>query len=404
MTYRPRTMDKVCFHKDFGRQMRFIAGPRQSGKTTMAISFLTRHGIAANYYNWDRREVKINYRENPSFIEKNILSGEKTWICFDEIHKMPKWKNILKDFFDTYEKKVNFIVTGSARLDLFRKSGDSLVGRYFLFHLLPFSLRELTGKIRPINFSENPFEFIKQKLSSSGYEQDALEHLLEFSGFPEPLFKGKKNFHLKWQNDYIDHVLNEDLRPLTKIAEIENIANLFYVLPGKVGSPLSINSLKEDLEVSFPTVKNYLKALDLVYMVFMIKPYSQKINRTLKKERKLYFYDWTRISDKAKMFENYTACELKTMVSLWNDMGTGLFDLHYVRTREGKETDFLITRNHKPYLLIEAKLSFSPIESHHLRYARLLGDIPFIQVVFQDKVTEVYKSKAFQVSAGRFFS
>ena len=400
----PRILNHISFSNEFGRQMRFVAGPRQVGKTTLAKAFLSNNNSLDNYYNWDQRKIKISYRQNPYFFSEHLLGQAHCWICFDEIHKMPKWKNILKDFFDTYEDRVTFIITGSARLDLFRKSGDSLAGRYFLFHLFPFNLRELLKREMPLKFLNDPNNFIENILSRTTYEQKAIEHLLRFSGFPEPMLKASDNFHIKWQNDYIDHILNEDLRPLSKIAEIENIANLFYLLPTKIGSPLSINSLKEDLEVSFPTIKNYVKALDLVYMIFAIKPYSKKINRSLKKEEKIYFYDWTRIEDKGIRFENYVAFELKNMISLWNDAGIGRFELCYVRNRAGKESDFLITYNFQPWILLVAKLSYSKIESHHIHFAKMLGNIPFIRIVLENNITQLYKANLYQISASRFFS
>ena len=409
MKYLNRQLENIAFNKDFGRQMRFIAGPRQCGKTCLAKNFLARHNLENNYFNWDQRKIKISYRENPLFflaqISENLThKSDKTWICFDEIHKIPAWKNILKDYFDTYEDKMNFIITGSARLNLFRKSGDSLVGRYFLFHLMPFALKELIKSKVAWHFNNSATIWLKKILNKNNYEQSALEHLLAFSGFPEPLIKGSKAFANKWRFDYIDHVLQEDLRPLTKVAEIENIANLFYLLPERIGSPLSLNSLREDLAVSHATIKNYLQALKLVYMVFTLKPYYKKLNRTLRKEEKVYFYDWTRAKNKGAQFENYIAVELLIIINLWNDAGLGRFELFYIRNKEKQEIDFLIVHNDKPWMLIESKLKKNPIVSHCYTFAKKLGNPPIVQLVLENKVKEILPQNTYRFSASLFFS
>ncbi|MFC1567141.1 AAA family ATPase, partial [bacterium] len=146
VSYIKRHIEKIIFSDVFARQMRFIAGPRQCGKTTIARHKLQISKTESLYYNWDRKNIRDRYRHETDFLGKDILDMSrklKLWICFDEVHKIPRWKNILKDFFDTYEDRINFIVTGSAKLDLFRKSGDSLAGRYFLFKLNPFMLSEI---------------------------------------------------------------------------------------------------------------------------------------------------------------------------------------------------------------------------------------------------------------------
>ncbi len=399
-----RTLYNICFDELFGRQMRFIAGPRQVGKTTLAKEWLKENGCVELYYNWDKRGVKDRFKTDPYFYNADaigIKSKDKKWICFDEIHKYPKWKDILKDAFDSFEEKYNFIVTGSARLDHFRKSGDSLSGRYFMFRLLPVMLMELTGKKKTFP-ANDAASFIEENISDTSYQND-FKHMLEFSGFPEPLLKGDEVFSSNWHDAYIDTLVKDDLRDLTKIHDLENVITLMKLLPVRVGSPLSINSLKEDMEVSYNAVRSYVNSLVLTYVIFRVHPYSKKINRGIKKENKVYFFDWSQVDDPAKRFENYVACELKSRVSIWSSATKYKFDLFFIRTRDGKETDFLITRDDFPYLLVEAKLSDEEIASHNKFHAKKLGGIPLIQIVQKPDVVKAGKDDVYMISASRFF-
>ncbi|OGQ07869.1 MAG: hypothetical protein A3G32_09650 [Deltaproteobacteria bacterium RIFCSPLOWO2_12_FULL_40_28] len=397
----------IAFDPKFGRQMRFLAGPRQVGKTTLAKQILAENNSSALYYNWDRREIRNRYKTNPYFFAADAPSAQKKklWVCFDEIHKMPKWKNILKDFFDGYEDRFKFIVTGSARLDWFRKSGDSLAGRYFLFRMFPFTFYEITAPqaSSPVPPPASAKTFVEKQISNRHPHRDLLAQLLTFSGFPEPFTNANAQFHQHWQDDYLDRLVREDLRDLTRIHELENVATLVTLLKQRVGSPLSINSLREDLETSYTATRNYLEALKLCYIVFTLSPYTNKIQRAVKKEPKLYFFDYTHVLDPAARFENFLALELYALVHLWTDAGFGRFELRYVRSRDGKESDFLILKNQNPWLLAECKLSDGELDKHHLNHAHLLGKIPFIQITKQSDICRILSPTCFSVSAERFF-
>ena len=402
-----RSLYTTAFSSEFGRQMRFIAGPRQCGKTTLAKKKLEDSKCQKLYFNFDQREIRQKLKLDYNFYENeinNLISKPKDiWLCFDEIHKLPAWKNTLKGYFDKNEKLMNFMITGSARLDLFRKSGDSLAGRYFLFRLFPVSLRELYGKNLNISPENDALQFVKNRTDDPHYAQEMLEALLKFSGFPEPLLKGSEKFYRKWHNDYIDRLVKEDLRDLSKIVDLENVATLITILPTKIANPLSINSLTGDLGVSFTAAKNYLQALDLTYITFSIKPYSKRIARAVKKETKCYLYDYTGIQNMGARFENYTALELKILVESWNDSGEGNFDLNYIRTKDGKETDFLITKDGDPWLLLEAKFGSTAISPHHEKQRKMLGNIPFVQIVHENKIMKNPGHGVYIVSASRFF-
>ncbi|MFH1282425.1 MAG: AAA family ATPase [bacterium] len=405
-----RYISSTAFSKLFSRQMRFISGPRQCGKTTIAKAHLAKLNCSAFYYNWDRREVRTRYRLENDFLHHDLLnspsqSSKRYWVCFDEIHKMPKWKNILKDFFDSHEKEINFIITGSARLDMFKRSGDSLAGRYFLFRLNPFLLSELCGrKLETVLPEKHAIDYIEKSIAHKKHEQKAMESMLKLSSFPEPLLKNNSLFARKWHESYMEKIVKEDLRDLSSIHQMEKVIDLIYLLSAGISSPLSIKSLKEELELNFNTVKNYINYLMLVFVLFQIPPYHKSMKRVIRKEKKAYFYDISPVQNEAARFENYIALELKIRIDLWNDIQQDKYDLFFFRTREGKETDFVITKNGAPYFLCEAKLSSTNIDKHHYIHAHLLGDIPFIQVLKEPNVLKIEQKKHFVISASRFFS
>lgn len=409
MSYQNRAIEKIAFSPEFGRQMRFIAGPRQSGKTFMAKHFLQQQNSLGFYYNWDNDLVRRRMRENPHFFEEDLLkanldSNTIPWLCFDEIHKITRWKNILKDCFDSFEEKFHFIVTGSARLDLFRKSGDSLAGRYFLFRINPLMLAEVNQALLTDLLPEpTAVGLIKKMLSHSRENVESFEQIFRTSGFPEPFLNSTELFNKKWHRDYLERVIREDIRDISNIQMIDKVQNLIYLLENKIASPLSINSLKADLELNFNTVRNYLKYLFLGYVLFEVPPYSKQVARLVRKEKKVYFYDWTRPKNEAARFENYVALELKSRLELWNDGSTDEFELFFVRLKTGKETDFLITKNQEPFFLCEVKLADTQIDSHQYHHQKLFNNIPLLQIIQTPSVLKALPNNVFVVSASRFF-
>ena len=400
-----RTLYHIAFSNDWGRQMRCITGPRQSGKTTLSKLKLKKEGTEKLYYLWDLRSVRNRYKENELFFTQDASrSKNKSWVCFDEIHKMPKWKNILKGIYDQTEQDYQFIVTGSAKLNISRMAGDSLSGRYFTFHLSPLCLGELKNAKRLAkNIPQNASDFIRQKLDCKPDGGEYLSSLLEYGGFPEPFLRQSKKFHRKWSEDYLDRVINEDIGSMTRIVNNEYLYDLYRLLPEMVGSPVSQHSLASHLELSVPTIKNYLKRLSDFYLAFKISPYSKNIKRSLLKASKVYLYDWTRIGDQAKRFENYVACELQAVIRFWGDASGERYSLFYIRNKEKKETDFLILKENKPWCLIEAKYSDSPVAKHHFDISSALGAIPLVQVCREEGVALQEKKNIFRISASRLF-
>lgn len=401
-----RNLYDIAFSSQWGRQMRFITGPRQVGKTTLAKQKLHKEKSEKLYYLWDLRSLRQRYKEHELFFTADALDPKrKLWICFDEIHKMPKWKNILKAAFDETSDRYQFIVTGSAKLDIVRHAGDSLAGRYFTFHLLPLTLDEAySDSPRLTGIPEYGRDFVDIVIDTAPAPQEVLMQLLAYSGFPEPFLEQSRAFHNKWARDYLETVIREDIGALTRIVDREYIFDLYNLLPEMVGNPLSQSSLASHLQISPATVKNYLRRLEDFYLIFSIRPYSKNIKRSLLKAGKYYLYDWTRIKNTGFMFENYVACELKTLVTLWGDASGEDFSLFYIRNKQKQETDFLIVRDSVPWILVEAKLTDGSVDRHHFENINALGGVPLIQVCLEPNVFSMEKRNVYRISANRLFA
>lgn len=403
-----RDLYAIAFSETWGRQMRFITGPRQCGKTTLAKAKLAEAGDSKLYYLWDLRDVRNRYKANQLFFTQDCPPGkQKHWVCFDELHKIPKWKNGLKGIFDESFEHYQFIITGSAKFDIFRKAGDSLAGRFLTFNLFPLSLSEVlqqNKKNAQENISAQTWIHQIMQNSSSKHAEETIEHLLMFGGFPEPFLKQSKNFHTKWAESYTDTVIKEDIGELTKIIDREHLYDLYHLLPEMVGSPLSESSLSAHLETSNPTVKNHVKRLEDFYLIFKIHPYSKNIKRALLKAPKAYLYDWSQIKDPAKRFENYVAMEIYSHCYAWMNATGRHYDLFYLRNKEKEETDFLILKDKTPWLMIEAKLSDGTVASHHKKIQAMLNDIPLVQICRQDGICQMEEKNVYRISASRFFA
>ena len=384
-------------------RMSFIAGPRQIGKTTLLQNYLRSAGHPQHYFNWDRAQTRQDFLQNPDFfVPKDFPpSPGPLPIVFDELHKYPDWKHHLKGLYDSWKGRIRFIVTGSARLEFMRKSGESLLGRYFLFRKLPLHPREVVAAAPrlPDWLPGQPWE-----VSESAPEwKEALEALFRLNGFPEPFVAHSQEFLTRWKLDHRTLLVTEDLADLTKIEKILKVEALAELLRKRVGSPLSTNSLREDLNAPFASVKRWLDALDLVYLTFRIPPYAKKLARALKKEPKLYFWDWSHVAVPSFRFENMLAVQLMRAIHCWNERGLGQFSLYYLRTRDGGEVDFLIANQERPLLLVEAKLNETEISPWLLKYKAWLKAPEAWQVVLKPGVLSSHREKGvWLMGADRF--
>jgi predicted AAA+ superfamily ATPase len=360
------------------KSMVLLAGPRQCGKTTLARQ-LSEVFVNRLYFNWDIAADKRRLIENPCFFQELVRKDEsRPLVILDEIHKYKDWKNYLKGLYDGFHAEFLFLVSGSGRLDLYRKGGDSLAGRYYMLHLWPLTLAELHPAA--VSFDDFRRDPARPHTDRNAIIQCTWDRLARFSGFPEPYVAARDTTYRRWASAYHRQLIREDVRDLTDVKHVDDLEILFALLPSKVGAPLSIPSLATDLKVSYNTVKSWLAIFERFYLTFSLQPWTPKIARAIHKERKTYLFDYAGIEDPAAKFENMVALELFRAVSNWNDMGWGGFELHYLRTKDGHEVDFLVSENRKPMFLVEAKLGDHTPAANLRRFQQALG-VPGIQLV-----------------------
>lgn len=342
---------KSAIVRDLSKKMVFLTGPRQAGKTTLAKSIapLFSSSVYLSYDHFKDREIILREGWLPS----------TELIILDEIHKMPEWKNYLKGLYDTKSPNQKILVTGSARLEVFKEAGDSLAGRYFLHRLLPLS----------------PSECDKMKVPYS------LDHFLARGGFPEPFLAETSTDASRWRLQYVDSLLREDVLDFENINNVKAIRLTFELLRQRVGSPISYNSIAEDVAISPTTVKKYIHILEALYIVFRVTPFSENIARSLLKEPKLYFFDTGLVKgDPGVIFENFVACCLLKHAFIKVDYQGEACSLHYLQTKEKKEVDFALAQEKTVKQIYEVKQTDSSLHPG-LRYFHEKYNYPAVQIV-----------------------
>ncbi len=360
------------------KSMILLAGPRQTGKTTLA-QIISRSFTNSLYFNWDIAQHRSRLITDPLFFEEVERRDSSTpLIVLDEIHKYKDWKNYLKGVYDQFHDRYQFLVSGSGRLDIHQKGGDSLAGRYYLFHLWPFTIAELGKRNRTVeDFLDDP---LRLDMEGSQELAELWSRLAEHGGFPEPFLAQRLTTYRRWSNTYSRQLIREDIRDLAGVKSVEDMETLYLLLPSKVGSPLSIASLAGDLRVSYNSVRSWLAIFERFFLAFSLSPWTSQIARAIQKERKLYLWDAPRIDEPAARFENMVAMELWRAVTAWTDLGHGSFSLHFVRNRNKQEVDFLIAEGNRPLLLVETKLSDTTPSKTLRKFQRALG-VPAVQLV-----------------------
>jgi uncharacterized protein len=318
--------------RDLATKMVFVGGPRQVGKTTMALRVLD---DPRGYLSWD-------VPEHRAAILRRELPVVPT-LVFDELHKYRTWRNYLKGLYDRPGKRPQILVTGSARLDVYRFGGDSLQGRYHFLRMHPLTVAEIGAT--------------------------SLDELLTLGGFPEPLLGGSEIEARRWSLEYRSRIIREEITSLERIHDLGNLELLVMRLPELVGSPLSVNAVREDLQLNHRTVENWLQVLQRLYVIFRLAPFGSPKIRAVKKAQKHYHFDWSLVPEMPQRFENLVASHLLKWVDYQVDTQGRDLELRYFRDQEGREVDFVITERRKPIMFVECNARSGEVDSS-LRYLK----------------------------------
>jgi len=343
---------------DLKRKMVFVGGPRQVGKTTLAKAILSSNYPDGRYLNWD-------FDEDRQDILHKRWSTDNPLLIFDELHKFPKWKGWIKGIYDVSHDLHSFLITGSARFDVYRRGGDSLLGRYHYWRLHPFTLDEIPKGISP---------------------KDAFERLMTLGGFPEPFLEGDERIARRWRRERFDRVLREDVRDLEPVRDIQLLSIFLDLLRHRVGSLVVLSNFARDLEISPKTAKAWLETLERMYLVFSVRPYTKSLPRAVRKPPKVYFFDnGDVLSDEGARFENLVATSLLKRLHYLEDSQGYKYELRYIRDKEGREVDFAIVKEGELEELIEAKYSDDSITRSLSYYADRLNPKKAVQIVAEIK-------------------
>lgn len=337
---------------DLQRKMVLVTGPRQVGKTTLCRHLMARIQ-PAQYLNWD-------VASDRAVLLRQSWSPRAGLLAMDEIHKMPDWKNWLKGVVDGRPARQALLVTGSARMETWSQSGDSLAGRYLAFRLHPISVREWC-------------------VQQGATPAESLDRLMTRGGFPEPCLAETDAVADRWRRQYFTDLIREDVVEFTRLHEINTMRLFVELLRERVGSPVSLASIARDLAISPTTLKRYLDILQALYIVFTVQPWHQNVARAILQTPKVYFFDTGLVrGDAGVQFENAVAAMLLKHVHYRQDALGKSAGLHYIRTKDGAEVDFALSEDNQLSHLIECKLSDGAI---HRALAGFAGKFPRAEAV-----------------------
>jgi len=332
-------------HLERHRQMALVSGPRQVGKTTTCRS------VSDEYLNWDNADDRRLLLRGPAALAEalhlDVLRAQPPVATLDELHKYSKWKRLLKGFFDSYGDRVRLIITGSSRIDIFRRGGDSLMGRYFLYRMHPWSVAESLRTDLPQKEVRAPDE-----ISSADWDA-----LWEHGGFPEPFLRRDTRFTRRWRSLRQEQLSREDLREVARVSDLGIIETLIQILAERSAQQLIYSNLAHEIQVSVDTVKRWIDLLTRLHYGFVVRPWFRNVTKSLRKEPKWFLRDWSGIPDDGARAETLVACHLLKAVEGWTDLGFGDFELRYLRDKQKREVDFLVVKDRKPWFLVEVKMS-----------------------------------------------
>ena len=352
--------------EDLDKKIILLTGPRQTGKTTLSKMLTPDY----DYFSFDNLDDRLA-------LKKKSWDRTKELIIFDELHKLKNWKSWLKGIYDTEGIPPPILVTGSAKLDTYRKVGDSLAGRFFQFRMHPLDLKEIYTFLEPENL------------------EDELDKLLFLGGFPEPFLNGTTRFYNRWKKSHLDIILKQDLIELENIQQVIQIETLIHLLKDRVGSPVSYSSLARDLQCSDKTVKRWLTILENMYVLFKVPPFHKNIARAIQKAPKFYFYDTGQvIGDSGIKLENTVACALQKEIHFREDCFGETKKLYYLKNKDKKEIDFCVTTEETPSLMVEVKWKDGNLSPNFEVFNHVFPQVKMIQVTKELKREKTFPNGA----------
>ncbi len=350
-------MKRYCeeaIKKDLFKKMVFIGGPRQVGKTTLSKRLLSQQWATGQYFNWD-------VDEDRRALLKKLWRNDAPLVVFDELHKYPKWKSWIKGVWDSRPNCQTYLVTGSARLDVYKKGGDSLMGRYHYWRLHPLTLDELPEGMSP----------------EMGYER-----LLTFGGFPEPFLLADDREVKRWRRERFERVIKEDIRDLEHIRHVQLLGLFVDALRSRVGGLITVSNLAQDLQISPKTALSWLRLIEKMYLCFAVYPYTKCVPRSILKPPKVYFFDnGDCIGDHGMRLENLVATHLLKRLHYLEDYYGHSCSLHYIRDKDGREVDFVCVVDGVIEELIEVKATDDSLSTSLKYYNNLLKPKRAVQIV-----------------------
>jgi len=349
--------------RDLARKTVLLSGARQVGKTTLARQLMEAYP-QAQYLNWD-------VPADRAVLNRQSWNPRAGLLVFDEIHKKPEWKAWLKGVIDAKQVDQALLVTGSARMDTFRQSGESLAGRYLHLHLDPISVKEWCSH-------------------AGGTADAALARLMERGGFPEPCLVDRAEDARRWRQQYSTDLIREDVLEFSRLQEINTMRVFVELLSERVGSPLSFASMARDLAVSPTTLRRYLEILQALVVVIVVPPWHRNIARAILQAPKVYFTDTALVKGDAGLrFENAVAVMLSKHAHFLADTTGQTVQLHTIRTKDGAEIDFCLSLEGDLTTLVECKLSDTTPHRALRRFAAQFVDAEAVQLVRDARQLEV---------------
>ncbi len=369
-------------HFSSHQQMVMVSGPRQVGKTTLARSLRSERETV--YFNWDDFDDRELLLKGGKAIAQHIgldqLHPYTPLVVLDEIHKFPKWKQLVKGFYDKYQGQCHILITGSARMDVYKKGGDSLMGRYFTYRLHPLSVREVMG----VTPAEDTDIQMPQALTNEDFEA-----LLTWGGFPEPYLKRDRRFFNRWSKLREQQLFQEDIRELTQVQELGQLEMLAVLLKRQAGQLTSYSNLARKIRVSVDSIRRWIGILEAMYYCYTVRPWTKNITRSLLKEPKYYLWDWAQCTNIGARNENFIASHLLKAVHYWSDTGLGDYGLFFLRDKEKREVDFLVSKDGEPWFIVEVKSSMNqPLATSLGVFAKQLKVDHVFQVAIDDKYVD----------------